>query len=120
MMNLAQTVKAAYLAGKGATAEEIAEEIEYGSTDEIRRTLGTFGAFLANKPFGSRDVNVIVTKVQYGNLQKAASARGLVGSRKHEALLERLIRTLANDPTLIDNVLDDRAKTIGAADDVDA
>lgn len=114
MMTLEQTVRAAWLAGKGATAAEIAKEIGYESQDNIRRTLGMFRTPLANKIHGGRSVSVYLTKQQFDALDRAAAARGLVGSTRYEALLERLVRIVAGDIDLVDNLLDDEIKTDGA------
>lgn len=112
MLTMEQTVRAAFLSGKGATAEEIGAEIGFDNLDTLRRTLAMFAANPSRKDFGARPMSVMLTKKQRSVLERAAAARGLVGPFKAEPLVERLMRVLTSDAGLVDNVLDDGVKSI--------
>lgn len=111
MLTLDQTVKAAWLAGYGATGKEIAAEIGYENLETIRRTLGMFGTHMSNKPFGVRPARVDLAPEVQALMDQAADARGLMGPHKADVIVERLLKILGSDPGFLDAVINDGVRT---------
>jgi hypothetical protein len=95
-------VRAAFLAGCGYSADEIAADIKMKSGDGVSQMLALYGIALQRKPFGARLYQVRLIKSDNDKLEPAAAKRGI-----HMVdLLSRIVATVAREIS-VDGLLDD-------------
>ena len=96
-------INAAYLAGRGATAEEIAQAVGAHSAETLTAALRLYNIRLEAKPFGLRTVVVRITPAALAKYEAAAVARGIETAE----LINRVVGMVGREIS-IDALLDDR------------
>lgn len=108
-----QLAQAAFMAGQGYTAKQIADHVGVPDIRALRQLLNNHGIELLAKPAGYRPVTAYLSPAQIGVIAKASRSRGICGGRPEQVVAERALRILGDDVTLLDNVLSDGVNTDG-------
>jgi hypothetical protein len=98
-------VHAAFLAGRGHSAEEIATAVGARSGETISAALSLYELKLDRKPFGERLVGVRVNRDHHAALEAAARVRDV----DVPEVLRRIVAVVGRGDVSVDGLLDDRA-----------
>lgn len=93
--------KAAFMGGAGFDVREIAVDVE-STPSAVRQVLRSMGIALSDVRRGNLTIDVGARLAAFGDFAKKRG-RG----ETPEALVTKVVRILADDPTLLANVLDD-------------